>query len=67
MLAERAAMTVRNVRAYSTRGLIEPPRLEGRTGYYGESHLQRLILIHISDWKKKDMDVKFDTQRSRHA
>lgn len=45
VLAERAAMTVRNVRAYSTRGLIEPPRLEGRTGYYGESHLQRLILI----------------------
>ncbi|WP_313405160.1 MerR family transcriptional regulator [Aeromicrobium sp.] len=45
VLAERAGMTVRNVRAYSTRGLIAPPRLEGRTGYYSESHLQRLILI----------------------
>ncbi|SKB08693.1 MerR family transcriptional regulator [Aeromicrobium choanae] len=45
VLAERASMTVRNVRAYSTRGLIDPPRLEGRTGYYTQKHLQRLILI----------------------
>lgn len=44
-LATRAGMTVRNVRAYSTRGLIEPPRLEGRTGYYSNDHLQRLLLI----------------------
>src|SRR5688500_1444866 len=45
VLAERAAMTVRNVRAYSTRGLIDPARLRGRTGYYTQKHLQRLILI----------------------
>ncbi len=45
VLAKRAGMTVRNVRAYSTRGLIDPPRLEGRTGYYTHEHLQRLILI----------------------
>lgn len=45
VLAERAGMTVRNVRAYSTRGLIDPPRLEGRTGYYTQKHLQRLVLI----------------------
>lgn len=45
VLAKRAGMTVRNVRAYSTRGLIAPPRLEGRTGYYTQDHLQRLILI----------------------
>ncbi len=44
-LAKRAGMTVRNVRAYSTRGLIDPPRLEGRTGYYTQSHLQRLLLV----------------------
>jgi DNA-binding transcriptional MerR regulator len=45
VLAERAGMTVRNVRAYSTRGLMDPPRLEGRTGYYTQKHLQRLVLI----------------------
>jgi DNA-binding transcriptional MerR regulator len=44
-LASRARMTVRNVRAYAGRGLIEAPRLEGRTGYYTLEHLQRLQLI----------------------
>ncbi len=44
-LAARANMTVRNVRAYAARGLIEPPRLEGRTGYYHRGHLQRLQLV----------------------
>src|ERR1700712_251909 len=44
-LAARAQMTVRNVRAYAGRGLIEAPRLEGRTGYYTREHLQRLQLI----------------------
>jgi DNA-binding transcriptional MerR regulator len=44
-LAARAGMTVRNVRAYASRGLIEAPRLVGRTGYYTNDHLQRLRLI----------------------
>jgi len=44
-LAARAGMTVRNVRAYASRGLIDAPRLEGRTGYYTLEHLQRLQLI----------------------
>jgi DNA-binding transcriptional MerR regulator len=44
-LASRAGMTVRNVRAYASRGLIHAPRLEGRTGYYTLEHLQRLQLI----------------------
>lgn len=44
-LAAQAGMTVRNVRAYASRGLIPPPRLVGRTGYYGEEHASRLRLI----------------------
>ncbi|MGJ9413391.1 MerR family transcriptional regulator [Aeromicrobium sp. CF4.19] len=44
-LAARAGMTVRNVRAYAGRGLIAGPRLEGRTGYYRQEHLQRLQLV----------------------
>ena len=44
-LAAKAGMTVRNVRAYASRGLIDAPRLEGRTGYYTNDHLQRLRLI----------------------
>ncbi|MDQ4085022.1 MAG: MerR family transcriptional regulator [Actinomycetota bacterium] len=44
-LAAQVGMTVRNVRAYASRGLIPPPRLVGRTGYYGEEHATRLRLI----------------------
>lgn len=44
-LASRSQMTVRNVRAYAGRGLIDAPRLVGRTGYYNREHLQRLQLI----------------------
>jgi DNA-binding transcriptional MerR regulator len=44
-LAREASMTVRNVRAHQTRGLLPPPELVGRTGYYGPEHLARLRLI----------------------
>ena len=44
-LARAAGMTVRNVRAHQTRGLLPPPELEGRTGFYGDEHLARLRLI----------------------
>lgn len=43
-LASAVGMTVRNVRAYSTRGILPPPILHGRTGYYGPEHLARLTL-----------------------
>lgn len=44
-LAARVGVTVRNVRAYSARGLLPPPRLAGRTGYYGREHVARLLLV----------------------
>lgn len=44
-LAAETGMTVRNVRAYSSRGLLPPPRLSGRTGYYGPDHVARLTLV----------------------
>jgi DNA-binding transcriptional MerR regulator len=44
-LAARAGTTSRNIRAHQARGLLPPPELEGRTGYYGEEHLQRLEII----------------------
>jgi DNA-binding transcriptional MerR regulator len=44
-LAREAGMTVRNVRAYRSRGLIPPPELRGRKGYYRTEHLARLELI----------------------
>jgi DNA-binding transcriptional MerR regulator len=60
-LAQAAGMTVRNVRAYQERGLLPPPLLRGRAGWYDDGHLARLRLIgrlldrgyttaHISDF-----------------
>jgi DNA-binding transcriptional MerR regulator len=44
-LAARVGVTVRNLRAYSARGLLPPPRMIGRTGYYGREHVARLLLV----------------------
>lgn len=44
-LARLAGSTVRNIRAYQDRGLLPPPRLEGRVGMYDDTHLARLRLI----------------------
>ena len=44
-LAQRAGMTVRNVRNYQTKGLLPPPQLAGRKGLYSDEHLARLQLI----------------------
>ncbi|MHB8329256.1 MAG: MerR family transcriptional regulator [Acidimicrobiales bacterium] len=44
-LARIAGTTVRNVRAYQDRGLLPPPRRQGRVGFYSEAHLARLRLI----------------------
>jgi DNA-binding transcriptional MerR regulator len=44
-LAQTAGLTVRNVRSYQSRGLIPPPEVQGRVGYYGAEHMARLALI----------------------
>ncbi len=44
-LAQSTGLTVRNVRSYQSRGLIPPPEVQGRVGYYGADHLARLALI----------------------
>jgi DNA-binding transcriptional MerR regulator len=41
-LARRTGMTVRNIRAHQTRGLLPPPEVHGRTGYYSEEHIARI-------------------------
>ena len=38
-------MTVRNIRAHQSRGLVPPPEVRGRTGYYGDEHVARIELI----------------------
>jgi DNA-binding transcriptional MerR regulator len=43
-LARRTGMTIRNIRAHQTRGLLPPPEVHGRTGYYNEGHVARIEL-----------------------
>jgi DNA-binding transcriptional MerR regulator len=44
-LARQAEVASTTVRLYQSKGLLAPPRLEGRTGWYDDSHLSRLRLI----------------------
>ena len=44
-LARETGLTVRNVRSHHARGLLQPPEVRGRTGYYGPEHVERLRLI----------------------
>lgn len=44
-LAAESGMSVRNIRAHQARGLLAPPEVRQRVGYYGPEHLAQLRLI----------------------
>jgi DNA-binding transcriptional MerR regulator len=44
-LTERVGISVRNVRFYTTKGLVPPPIRRGRNGYYSADHVARLQLV----------------------
>jgi DNA-binding transcriptional MerR regulator len=44
-LARQAGITVELLRSYQSKGLLPPPRHEGRVAWYGARHLERLRLI----------------------
>ena len=44
-LTKRVNMSVRNVRFYTTKGLVPPPVRRGRSGYYSAEHVVRLELV----------------------
>lgn len=44
-LTKRVGMSVRNVRFYTTKGLVPPPIRRGRAGYYSADHIVRLELV----------------------
>src|SRR5215213_9781631 len=44
-LAYETGMSVRNIRNHQSRGLLPPPEVRARTGYYGPQHVARLRLI----------------------
>lgn len=44
-LADAVGMTVRNVRAHQSRGLLHAPEIKGRVAHYGAAHVARLHLV----------------------
>ncbi|MDE1673363.1 MULTISPECIES: MerR family transcriptional regulator [Nocardia] len=44
-LAREAGTTVRSLRVYHERGVLPPPQVKGRTGFYGADHLNRVRTI----------------------
>ena len=44
-LTKRVGMSVRNVRFYTTKGLVPAPVRRGRSGYYSAEHVVRLELV----------------------
>jgi DNA-binding transcriptional MerR regulator len=44
-LAAEVGMSVRNIRNHHTRGLLPPPEVRSRVGYYSAEHVSRLRLI----------------------
>ncbi len=44
-LTERVGMSVRNIRFYTSRGLVPPPIRRGRSGFYTADHVARLELV----------------------
>jgi len=56
-LARRTGMTVRNIRAHQSRGLIPAPEVRGRTGYYGPDHLARIELIKELQTEGYNLDL----------
>ncbi|WP_040789472.1 MerR family transcriptional regulator [Nocardia paucivorans] len=44
-LARAAGTTVRSLRVYHERGVLPPPQVKGRTGFYGQDHLNRVRTI----------------------
>src|SRR6201994_5198865 len=44
-LAAQTGMSVRNIRAHQARGLLAPPEVRMRVGYYGPEHVAQLKQI----------------------
>lgn len=44
-LSQRSGLSVRNIRSHHARGLLPPPEVRSRVGYYGPEHESRLRLI----------------------
>lgn len=56
-LAARCGVTVDTVRFYRARGLLHPPRREGRVAWYDDDHVERLRRIRACKDQGLSLDV----------
>lgn len=69
-LAVAAGVSTRNIRAYQSLGLLGPPALSGRVGFYGEAHLDRLRAIsrlHAQGFSLAAIRSLFEAQERGHT
>ena len=64
-LARQAGITVELLRSYQSKGLLPPPRHEGRVAWYGARHLERLRLIR--DLKDRGYSLRTIEQAVRRG
>lgn len=62
-------MSPRNIRAYRERGLLDPPRRDGRAAFYDDHHLAQLKTINellSKGYTSAHISEFFDTMRQGH-
>jgi DNA-binding transcriptional MerR regulator len=68
-LAAESGVSARNIRAYRERGLLDPPRREGRAAFYDDHHLAQLRTINEllgKGYTSAHIAEFFDTMRQGH-
>jgi DNA-binding transcriptional MerR regulator len=68
-LASVSGVSARNIRAYRERGLLDPPRRDGRAAFYDDHHLAQLRTINEllgKGYTSAHIAEFFDTMRQGH-
>jgi DNA-binding transcriptional MerR regulator len=68
-LAAASGVSTRNIRAYRERGLLDPPRRDGRAAFYDDHHLAQLTTINellAKGYTSAHIAEFFDSMRQGH-
>ena len=66
-LARAAGVAVDTIRFYQGKGLLEPPRRDGRVTWYGDGHLERLRRIRPEEQPESLCLSRKPAEFSRHG